>query len=723
MMGSSGAESAGEVSDDVLSTRTGAENQGAGGAGGTQGFGIGEVERPTDGLGRALAPQASAVPGAAPHLQDPVQGAATGSVPAAGSPAISEEQEQASAFLAAVLKASAEDKRRTLVFSAPVELVGSDESLALLNARTRYVYRVLQLEAFSAMRGACEVKAEYVISLPGWRAGRGGVAPERVTVNFLHVEFAQAEQAEALKALFDKRCPGPEGGLPMQWEEEVLQVRIAMEGNAEWVLGQSTGVAGRVELTTHPVWRAGVYGIGFAPTRRELVQQFGGHAVRAIMKKFVEWGVDADMRYVAIRPILQSGSEVVKGLMLVVEVVKAPWVLPTGVVAVEGLPLTHLEWAVAGPRRHPWTGSGAPVMRLPSAGWGGWGGGAGAFGPAGPGGKGQGPSSGGAMGGWGPGVCAGLGPGGGVPLLPGAAGPGSSAGQMPWGKGAGGGGGKGHGKGGKGWEPHLVHELHEWQDFVLKMYGDSGTRRDVLTGCWGPHFCPRAVYFSLQRDRIAPCRGRCKTERALGQPVTPCSVASAGLSRLVPPQLRAEVGGSAGPEGDPLFGGPCRGLPTPPWYDKPQGGRSQGGQPAGGGGRARRPGQGAAAQRVLDRWQAGKGPQLVRQDAVEGASGSSSCSVWERLAARPEPRAQAGGQARGEPEGSGSDAEMGEAGEEGDALGLPDAPIGGDLGVLLGEVGEAGGDRRRGRDQGPDSSDEDELAPAKKVLRSPAREE
>ena len=66
---------------------------------------------------------------------------------------------------------------------------------------------------------------------------------------------------------------------------------------------------------------------------------------------------------------------------------------------------------------------------------------------------------------------------------------------------------------------------------------------------------------------------------------------------------------------------------------------------------------------------------------------------------------------------------MGEAGEEGDALGLPDAPIGGDLGVLLGEVGEAGGDRRRGRDQGPDSSDEDELAPAKKVLRSPAREE
>ena len=74
MMGSSGAKSAGEVADDVLSTRTGAENQGAGGAGGTQGFGIGEVERPTDGLGRALAPQASAVPGAALHLQDPVQG-------------------------------------------------------------------------------------------------------------------------------------------------------------------------------------------------------------------------------------------------------------------------------------------------------------------------------------------------------------------------------------------------------------------------------------------------------------------------------------------------------------------------------------------------------------------------------------------------------------------------------------------------------------------------
>ena len=198
---------------------------------------------------------------------------------------ISDEQEQASAFLAAVLKASAEDKRRTLVFSAPVELVGSDESLALLQARTRYVYRVLQLEAFRAMRGECEVKAEYVISIPGWRAGRGGVAPERVTINFLHVEFAKAEQAEALKALFDKHCPGPEGGLPMQWEMEVLQVRIAMEGNAEWVLGQSTGVEGRMELTTHPVWRAGVFGIGFAPTRRELVQQFGGHAVRAIMKK------------------------------------------------------------------------------------------------------------------------------------------------------------------------------------------------------------------------------------------------------------------------------------------------------------------------------------------------------------------------------------------------------------------------------------------------------
>ena len=109
-------------SNDVLHSRTGAESQEAGGAGGTQRFGVGEVERPTDGLGRALAPRESAVPGAAPRLQDPVQGAATDSVPASEAPVISDEQEQASAFLAAVLAASAADKRRTLVFSAPVEL-------------------------------------------------------------------------------------------------------------------------------------------------------------------------------------------------------------------------------------------------------------------------------------------------------------------------------------------------------------------------------------------------------------------------------------------------------------------------------------------------------------------------------------------------------------------------------------------------------------------------
>ena len=62
-------------SNDVLHSRTGAESQEAGGAGDTQGFGVGKVERPTDGLGRALAPRESAVPGAAPRLQDPVQGA------------------------------------------------------------------------------------------------------------------------------------------------------------------------------------------------------------------------------------------------------------------------------------------------------------------------------------------------------------------------------------------------------------------------------------------------------------------------------------------------------------------------------------------------------------------------------------------------------------------------------------------------------------------------
>ena len=51
-----------------------------------------------------------------------------------------------------------------------------------------------------------------------------------------------------------------------------------------------------------------------------------------------------------MRPVLARGCHVIRGAILVVEVVKAPWVLPTGVALRDGMPAARLEWQVAGPR-------------------------------------------------------------------------------------------------------------------------------------------------------------------------------------------------------------------------------------------------------------------------------------------------------------------------------------------------------------------------------------
>ena len=113
------------------------------------------------------------------------------------------------------------------------------------------------------------------------------------------------------------------------------------------------------------------------------------------MQKLRGWGVDATINFVAMRPVLARGCHVIRGAILVVEVVKAPWVLPTGVALKDGMPAARLEWQVAGPRRWAWDGPVPPVPQEPRVGGAGggkggaWGGAMGGFGKGAPWGKGK----------------------------------------------------------------------------------------------------------------------------------------------------------------------------------------------------------------------------------------------------------------------------------------------------------------------------------------------
>ena len=182
------------------------------------------------------------------------------SASAAGACCGTDELPGLDAFLAEALRASEEDKKRTLVIGAPESLVRAEETEDLLAMRADFVLRVLQHEVLCMVGRDCEVKAEYVMPIPCWRTGRDGMGAERVEVNFLHVEFADAGQAAALLALFNAHCPGPTGGLDVAWGAGKHVVRLAMEGEAARVMKGSAGVEGDVELTRHPVWRAAVSG-------------------------------------------------------------------------------------------------------------------------------------------------------------------------------------------------------------------------------------------------------------------------------------------------------------------------------------------------------------------------------------------------------------------------------------------------------------------------------
>ena len=111
-------------------------------------------------------------------------------------------------------------------------------------------------------------------------------------------------------------------------------------------------------------------------------------------------------------------------------------------------------------------------------------------------------------------------------------------------------GGKG-GKGAGGGLPDaLLEEQRAWGLFVQNMEGEAAERSDLLLRCWGKDACPRAIYFTMYRDEIAPCpMGHCKTARVNGGQPRPCSVAREARLELVPPHLRADTGGRATAQG------------------------------------------------------------------------------------------------------------------------------------------------------------------------------
>ena len=99
-------------------------------------------------------------------------------------------------------------------------------------------------------------------------------------------------------------------------------------------------------------------------------------------------------------------------------------------------------------------------------------------------------------------------------------------------------------------------------------------RRDVLLRWWAPGACLRAVYYSLMRDRIAPCSGECKTGQLYAVRPRPCGYAWEEQLGLVPPELR-RAGGAGVVDVGPLFGWPCE-LPVPPGGLGGAGGRGGG---------------------------------------------------------------------------------------------------------------------------------------------------
>ena len=263
-------------------------------------------------------------------------------------------------FLREMQEKACEDNERTVVLNAPRGLV-CEESEFLLEARSRYVRNVLSHKDIGV--GYDGVTSEFAMLMParyvGSNARDGG---NGVEVGFLHVVFKTAKLAKTVIERFDKCCPTSTGGIEIQWGNEVYSARMVAVHNVAWVMGADAPEWMEIELTRNPVWRVAVAPIGISPNQEEMVQKWGGFAVKRLNGKLREWGVDGELGYVAMRPVFSKGSKVAKGLMLTVEVLKEPfgrepWVVPNAVNLKEGMPTVRLLWIVKGVQRHNWEGN------------------------------------------------------------------------------------------------------------------------------------------------------------------------------------------------------------------------------------------------------------------------------------------------------------------------------------------------------------------------------
>ena len=466
---------------------------------------------------------------------------------------VGEEIEGLDDFLREMQEQASADSECTVVLNAPRALTMAEESEYMLGVRSRYVRNVLGHKNIGVSYDA--VTSEYVSLMPARYVGRnardGG---NGVEIGFLHVVFKTAGWAKTVLERFDKCCKVSTGGLDMEWGSEKHSARIATVGNVAWVMGKDAPEWCDIELTQNPVWRVAMSPIGISPSHVEMVQRWGRFAVIRLNGKLREWGVGGELGYVALRPVYSKGSTVAKGLVLTVEVLQEPWVVPGGVSLKDGAQVVRLLWIVAGVQRHDWNGK-TPVRRPTQA-------------PARPS--------------WGGGSY-------------GKGGSDFGKGSSGYTKGKGGKEGKG-GKGGKdgkgGKVGGMQAEVIGWQQHVASFTGEAASRRNTLLQWWGPvNTCPMGLFFTVRHNRIAGCQqGHCKASAVSGRPLWPCGVPPNGdKERLVPEVLRPSGTAKA------LFGGgPCE-VPDRPGSKKSA--------PVHRGSK----GAAASAQRTVRRWETGEG--------------------------------------------------------------------------------------------------------------------
>ena len=265
-------------------------------------------------------------------------------------------------FLIQMVKTASEDSARTVVLNAPRALVCEDNDF-LRVARSHYVRNVLNHKDIGV--GYDAVESEFVMPMPGrYVGGNARAGGHAVEIGFLHVVLKTASLAKTVIERFNKCCPKSTGGLDMEWGSEKHSARIVTVDNVAWVMGTDALEWRDVELTQNPVWRVVLSHIGIAPSQVAMVHKWGGFAVTRLNSKLHQWGVDGELRHVATRPVYSKDSKVAKGLVLTVEVLREPWVVPKGVSLKEGGLVVSLLWIVAGVQRHPWDGG--PPVRHPA---------------------------------------------------------------------------------------------------------------------------------------------------------------------------------------------------------------------------------------------------------------------------------------------------------------------------------------------------------------------